>query len=206
MDIYLYLAFIGSTIILGLIPGPNIALIVANSISYGARYGLVSVAGTSSAMVPQLIITILGASTLLAIMADWFEWLRWLGVAYLLYLAVQHFLKKEDDVLELSADDHRAALKQVYWRGFWVSASNPKTLLFFGAFLPQFVSPEGNMLQQMIILSCSFVLVITLVDSIWALLAAKMRNVLQRMGYLRHKISGVFFLLAGVGLALARKS
>ncbi|MCM2344162.1 MAG: LysE family translocator, partial [Alphaproteobacteria bacterium] len=69
----LLLPFILATIILGLIPGPNVALTVANTLAHGTRYGLLTVAGTSSAMVPQLLITILGLSTLAALLSQWFE-------------------------------------------------------------------------------------------------------------------------------------
>lgn len=188
--------------ILGLIPGPNVGLIVANSIAHGTRYGLVSVAGTSSAMVPQLAVTVLGASTLLIIMSSTFEWLRWLGVAYLLYLGIKHFLSKTHDI---QADKQARTYKDVYWGGFLVSAFNPKTLLFFGAFLPQFISPEGNITLQLIILSVTFLVVITLVDCTWAVLAGRARPYILSFGHLSNKISGAFFIAAGIGLALARK-
>lgn len=205
IELDLYLFFVGTCIMFGLIPGPNIALIVANSIAYGTRYGLVSVAGTSSAMVPQLAITVLGATTLLTLVAFAFEWLRWLGVAYLIYLGARHWFAETDDNLEMEADKKAKALKKVYWSGFWVSTTNPKTLLIFGAFFPQFVSPEGNVALQMILLSVTFISVITAADSCWAILAGKARPFLSKFARLRHRISGAFFITAGVGLALARK-
>lgn len=205
MDADMYLLFVGTCVVLGLIPGPNIALIVANSIAYGTRYGLISVAGTSSAMVPQLTVTVLGATTLLTLVSSAFEWLRWVGVAYLLYLGIRHWFTDAGDTLHVTADRDRNACKKVYWRGFWVSATNPKTLLFFGAFLPQFVSPQGNVTLQMIVLSVTFVSVITVFDSCWAVLAGRARSFLSRFSRLRHRISGAFFITASVGLALARK-
>lgn len=111
IELDLYLFFVGTCIMFGLIPGPNIALIVANSVAYGTRYGLVSVAGTSSAMVPQLAITVLGATTLLTLVAFAFEWLRWLGVAYLIYLGARHWFAETDDNLEMEADKKAKALK-----------------------------------------------------------------------------------------------
>src|SRR5215475_12367154 len=89
MPLHLYLAFIAASILLILMPGPNVAVIVASSISRGARYGLLTVAGTSSAMVIQLGIMVLGISGVLNFFANWFEWLRWLGVIFLFYLGVQ---------------------------------------------------------------------------------------------------------------------
>src|SRR5687768_17850222 len=91
IDLHLYAAFVAAVTILMLIPGPNVALIVANSVAHGARYGLLTVAGTSSAMVLQLAVTALGMTELLETLGSWFEWVRWIGVAYLLYLGVSYW-------------------------------------------------------------------------------------------------------------------
>src|ERR1700687_4704910 len=91
IDIELYLTFVAATAILILIPGPNVALIVANSVAYGTRFGLLTVAGTSSAMVLQLALTALGMTALLGTLATWFEWIRWIGVFYLLWLGVRQW-------------------------------------------------------------------------------------------------------------------
>jgi LysE type translocator len=80
--LYLDLAFIAAVTILMALPGPNVALIVPNSLAHGPKYGLVTVAGTSSSMVVQLAVTVVGVAGLLSSIADWFEWLRWIGVAY----------------------------------------------------------------------------------------------------------------------------
>src|SRR5688572_32472476 len=91
IDLHLFAAFVAAVAILMLIPGPNVALIVANSVAHGARYGLLTVAGTSSAMMLQLAVTALGMTELLATLGSWFEWVRWIGVAYLLYLGVSYW-------------------------------------------------------------------------------------------------------------------
>ena len=91
IDLHLYAAFVAAVTILMLIPGPNVALIVANSVAHGARYGLLTVAGTSSAMVLQLAVTALGMTELLDTLGGWFEWVRWIGVAYLLYLGISYW-------------------------------------------------------------------------------------------------------------------
>lgn len=205
IDLDLYILFIGTCLILAIIPGPNIVFIVANSIAHGTRYGLASVAGTSSAMVPQLSITVIGAAALLTFMASAFEWLRWLGVAYLIYLGIKHWVAKPSNDLELKADKKAKSYKKVYWRGFMISACNPKTLLFFGAFLPQFVSPHGNKTIQMTVLSITFITLITITDSCWAILAGKARPYILRFAKLRDRISGALLITAGIGLAIAKK-
>src|ERR1043165_755851 len=101
-DLSLYLGFIAAVTVLMLIPGPNVALIVANSVAYGPRYGLLTVAGTSSAMVLQLALTVLGMTELLGTLGTWFEWIRWIGVAYLIYLGVTQWRGASADPLRVS--------------------------------------------------------------------------------------------------------
>src|SRR5215469_4916274 len=91
MHLDLYFGFVLASTILILIPGPNVSLIVANSIASGTRYGLLTVAGTSAAVVVQLALTVLGLTAMLGALAGWFEWIRWIGVAYLLYLGVRQW-------------------------------------------------------------------------------------------------------------------
>jgi threonine/homoserine/homoserine lactone efflux protein len=203
IDTYLYLLFISATIVMGLIPGPNIAFIVANSIAHGSRYGLASVAGTSSAMIPQLILTTLSTAALLSITVAVFEWVRWIGVLYLLYLGIKHFRTK-DNQLKLKESKIAPSLKNLYAKGFFVSITNPKTFLLFYAFLPQFVDAERNVNAQLAVLAVTFVVVLTIMDSGWAILAGKARNFLLKYGRIRHRISGIFYTLAAIGLGLAR--
>jgi threonine/homoserine/homoserine lactone efflux protein len=204
MPLDLYLAFVAATVVLILIPGPNVALIVANSIAHGARYGLLTVAGTSAAMVIQLALTVLGMTALLAAMADWFEWLRWIGVAYLLWLGVQAWRAAPVDLTQ--ARPQPRSRGAIWLRGFLVSMTNPKTLLFYGAFLPQFISAEASLTQQLILLSVTFLAIAILLDATWALLAARFRGVLAVDGRLRNRLTGGLLIGAGIGLALARRS
>lgn len=98
MDLASYLAFVGATVLLMLVPGPNVALILANSIGHGPRYGLWTVAGTSAAMIVQLAATAFGMSQLLRIMGQWLEWIRWVGIVYLVYLGVSAFCTRSDSL------------------------------------------------------------------------------------------------------------
>jgi len=200
----LYAAFVAATVVLILIPGPNVALIVANSLAHGSRYGLITVAGTSSAMVVQLALTVLGMTTLLGALANGFEALRWIGVAYLVYLGIKAWRAPAVDLTKVRAE--RRSLRAIYMRGFLVSLTNPKTLLFYGAFLPQFVTPGVSLTTQLALLSGTFLVVAIVLDGAWALLAARFGKALAVNGRLRNRLTGALLLGAGVGLALARKS
>ena len=202
MSLTLDAAFVAATTILMLIPGPNVALIVANSIAHGARFGLMTVAGTTAAMVVQLALTALGMTALLGELARAFEFLRWVGVVYLLWLGVSAWRAPPTDLTDAAAQPR--ALSAIFGRGFLVSLTNPKTLLFYAAFFPQFVEPGPGASGQIALLAVTFLAVAVVVDSGWALLAARFRVVLGVNGRLRNRLTGGLLIGAGIGLALAR--
>jgi homoserine/homoserine lactone efflux protein len=204
MSLELYLAFCLASAVLILIPGPNVALIVANSVAHGPRYGLVTVAGTTSAAVIQLILTILGMTTLLTVMADWFDWLRWAGVAYLIYLGVRAWRAMPVDLTRARPEPRSP--RNIYLRGFLVSLTNPKTLLFYGAFLPQFVDLQGNVTSQLLVLAATFLVIALALDSAWALLAGRFRAALAVNGKIRNRLTGGLLIGAGIGLAFAHRT
>lgn len=195
-------AFMMATLALLLLPGPNVALIVANSVAYGPRFGLLTVAGTSAAMVVQLALTALGLAGVLGAAGHLFEWVRWTGVAYLLYAGVQQWRAPVADLSGVRAQPRSAS--GILARALLVSLTNPKTLLFYSAFLPQFVSPDRPVAPQMMVLSAAFLALAVLVDSGWALAAGRARPLLARRGRMRQRVSGAALIGAAAGLALAR--
>jgi threonine/homoserine/homoserine lactone efflux protein len=200
----LYLAFLFASIVLLLIPGPNVALIASTSIAHGPRAGLLTVAGTSCAMVLQLAMTVAGMTALLTVSANGFAALRWMGVFYLLYLGIRAWRAAPDDLT--AAPPVKPARAATFWRGVLVSLTNPKTLLFFGAFLPQFVSSTSPLLPQLLFLSATFLALAVILDCAWALLAGQIRSILGTRGRVRNRLQGGLLIGAAAGLALARKS
>ena len=204
MSIEVYLAFCAATVALMLVPGPNVALIVANAVAHGRRYGLLTVAGTSTAMVPQLALTVLGMTGVLLVMAYAFEWLRWIGVAYLVYLGIRTWRAPAVDLTRVAPEPRSA--RSIFLRGFLVSLSNPKTLLFYGAFFPQFVTPDANLGAQLALLSVTFLALAVALDSCWALAAGRFRGALAVRGTLRNRLTGSCYLAAALGLATVRRT
>lgn len=206
MDLHLYLTFVLATVLLIIFPGPAVSLILATSIAHGSRAALVTVAGSSSAIVIQLAITALGMTSLMLWLAGWFEWLRWAGVAYLVYLGIQQWRSKGT----APGDPAVPAISRnrLYWRGFIVNATNPKTLFFYAAFFPQFVDPAMPLALQLIVLCATFLVIATLLDGGYALLGGRLRGWLRdrRRARLQGRITGSLLIGAGVGLALARRS
>jgi threonine/homoserine/homoserine lactone efflux protein len=184
------------------VPGPNILVIVSTTLLAGKRRGLQTVVGTTLAMVIQLAIAALGTSLLLATISQGLVWLKWCGVFYLLFLGVNSlhafYTRKK------SARSSAAASMQ---RGFWVSLTNPKTILFFSAFLPQFASVESAYLPQIAILSACFLFLAVIMDSCYVLLAAKLKWLLasRDIDRISNGVSGTLFLGAGGLLAVTNR-
>jgi homoserine/homoserine lactone efflux protein len=203
MPLELYIGFVLASSVLILIPGPNVSLIVANSIAYGTRYGLLTVAGTSSAIALQLALTALGLTATLGVLAGWFEWIRWIGVGYLLYLGVRQWAAAPVDLTRMKPQPR--SIRAIALRGFAISFTNPKTLLFYGAFFPQFLTLNAPIALQVALLSLTFFGIAAGLDSCWALLAGRVRGFLAMRGRLRNRLSGGFLIGAGIGLALAHR-
>ena len=205
MESILFITFVISSVALIVIPGPNVLVVVSTSIYHGTKRGLQTVMGTSSAMAIQLIVAALGTTWLVESITEGFEWLRWIGVAYLMYLGVTHLsrlMNNENDKKE------QITGKGTFSRGFIVSLTNPKTILFFGAFLPQFVSPNGEYMNQIIILSITFLVLATVLDGLYAFLAGNIRSLIEgpQVHKIQNGVSGLLFLGAGAWLAAMRKS
>ena len=173
MDPDLYLAFVLATTVLILIPGPNVTLLVANSLAHGPQRALITLAGTSTAIALQLVVVAVGMTSLILALATWFEWLRWAGVAYLLWLGWRAWTAGSAE--ETSAPTARDA-RRGFWQGFMVATTNPKLLLFYAAFFPQFVSLEAAPWTQLLLLCVSFVAIQVTCDSAYAFLAGRCRR------------------------------
>lgn len=192
------LALCVATVVLTAIPGPNVALIVANSLRYGLRGGSVTVLGTTAGIGAQLSLVVLGLGALLALAAGALTWLKWAGVAYLLYLGVKAW--REPPAGPAATEASRA----VFWRAFLIATLNPKTLLFNAAFLPQFLEP-GAGIAQFLLIAGVYLAVVLACDLCWAGFASRARSLLRRYGRFRNRVTGGFLVASGVGLALSRR-
>jgi len=191
-------ALIFATSILVMIPGPNVALIVANSLQFGFRSGVVTVLGTTAGVSMQLALVILGMTALLQVAADALTWIRWLGVVYLVWLGIRTWRQPAADLGSVGA------APAMFWRGCGLAMLNPKTLLFNAAFIPQFVTNASA--SELAVASAVYLSVLFIGDVLWALFADAARGLLRDSARWRNRVSGAFLAAAGVGLALARRS
>ncbi len=194
----LLLALAAATFVLVLIPGPNVALIVANSLAFGLKEGIVTVTGTTLGVALQLVLVVAGLSAMLELASEAFSWLRWIGVAYLVWLGIRTYRSVPADLERVEAR------RGLFLKSLLVAAVNPKTLLFNAAFLPQFV-PAAATTADVAIVGTVFLGVLFVGDVLWAVFATSAKPVLARVGVATNRIAGAFLVLAGAGLALARR-
>jgi threonine/homoserine/homoserine lactone efflux protein len=203
MPLSLYLGFVATCLVLMVMPGPNVALIVANSLAHGTRYGLMTVAGTSTAIALHLVATFFATASLFALLASSFEYLRWVGVAYLNFLGARTWGQQHDD---LAIAPQPRSMRIVYLRGVAISLTNPKVLFFYGAFFPQFLLADRSIAPQLLALTSTFLILAIVFDSLWAILAGRLRGVVTGYARLRHRLTGGVLIAAGLGLATARRA
>jgi threonine/homoserine/homoserine lactone efflux protein len=203
MSLQLYLAFVAACIALALIPGPNVTLVIANGLRYGTRAALISIAGTQAGLAIVIGIVALGLTTLMATMGYWFDWVRLAGAAYLVWLGIKLIRAPIQGVeTETAPPPPRGGF---FLQGFLVLLSNPKVLVFFGAFIPQFVDMEKNHIMQVALLGVTFMATAAITDAIYAIAAGRARQFFSaRRTRLVSRISGGFMVGGGIWLALTR--
>src|SRR5688572_24772209 len=195
----LYLFMIASLALL-LTPGPAVLYIVARSINQGRMAGIVSVLGVETANFFHASAATLGLSAILLSSALAFDVVKYLGAAYLIYLGVRKLLIREENATE--GEIKRESLSRIYWQGFAINLLNPKTALFYFAFLPQFVDPaRGNVSAQTLMLGALFVGMACITDGLYALVASSLA---ERLRGSRHYQEGqrYFAGLIYVGLGI----
>ncbi len=211
MDLNLYIAFFVATTIMILLPGPSVMLTVAHSISFGWRRALATVAGATIGIGIQLAVTLVGMTSLMVLMAEWFEGLRWLGVAYLAYLGIQQWRARPEAAnaaVPGAARETTRSGRSLLIQGVVVTTANPKSMFFLAAFFPQFVDPLAAPVPQFALLGVTFLAITFGFTALWAVVAGHAGTAFRtRRGIRwRNRIAGTLMLGAGLGLALARRA
>lgn len=203
MNTQLFTAFLLITLILMLTPGPIVTLVISTGATRGTRAGLMTVAGSTVGNALLIGGIALGLNVVIKYTAEIFELLRWVGAAYLIWLGVQAWRHAGDRAAQVEAPRHGVYFR----RGFFVALSNPKTIAFFTAFLPQFVDPALPVGYQLFVMCAVSVLLAAVTDSIWAMTAAAGRNFFLRRANANWlgRISGLALIGGGVWLSLARR-
>jgi homoserine/homoserine lactone efflux protein len=200
MSLEIYLAYVAACILITIIPGPTVTLIIANSLTHGTRAGLLNVAGTQLGLAIMLGVLLVGLSSIIATMGFWFDWVRIAGAIYLVWLGWK-LLRANAGFGEVGRTPKPRG--GFFLQGFLVLMSNPKALLWFGAFIPQFVDPAGNYVAQIMLLGATAMATAALTDGAYAILGGRTgRFMSAKRIRLASQLSGLFLIrgrrLAGV--------
>ena len=205
MSLEVYAAYLLACIVIIIVPGPTVTLIIANSLKHGTRAGLLNVAGTQAGLAIMVVVAGIGLSSVIAALGHGFEWLRLAGAAYLIWLGWKMFRSAGAD-LDGSAPA-KAPRGGFFLQGALVALSNPKTLLFFGAFFPQFLDPARDHVTQIAIMGATALAFAALSDGAYAMLSGRAGHLLsQRRVRLLSKFSGGLLVGGGLWLASTRAS
>jgi threonine/homoserine/homoserine lactone efflux protein len=188
--------FCAATLALLLVPGPAVLFIVTRSVAQGRSAGLVSVLGVHAGSLVHVAAATLGVSALLAASATAFTVVKYAGIAYLVWLGARKLLRRggDDEAVELPVHSRR----RMFWEGFVVNVLNPKTAIFFLAFLPQFTDAAiGPIAPQMLLLGLLWVVLGMASDGTYAMLAATLAGRVRRSATARRRLdvgSGLVYL------------
>jgi threonine/homoserine/homoserine lactone efflux protein len=197
------LLFAGASLLLLIVPGPAVTYIVARSASYGRRAGLVSVLGIHAGSIVHVVAAVVGLSALIASSAAAYDTVRLAGAGYLIFLGISRLRRRHDSE---HAALSKLSLARVFFQAMVVNVLNPKTSLFFLAFLPQFVDPaRGGVALQTFILGSTFILLGAASDGTYALVASKAGHLMRRSRrFVRAErwLSGGTLIALGISAAL----
>ena len=205
MQFSLWLALAGAGVLVSFTPGAGAINTMSNSLTTGFRRSIWGILGQQAALVIHVMIVALGVGVLVASSPVAFNGIRYAGAAYLVYLGIRQFLSKPDLDQENVAALRNEPAWSMFRRGLWVNLLNPKAIVFFLAFMPQFICPELPLLPQYLVLTATVVVIDILVMWFFFALAAKW---FQRFTHNAHgqkmlsRIFGALFVAVGILLAL----
>lgn len=203
MALHTWLIYLVAALGLSLTPGPNSLLALTNGALHGHRRTLWTVAGGALGFVAVIALSMLGIGALLQASASALLVLKWVGGAYLMWLGLQLW-RAPPLQLQPGTDAPFPRRSQLFRQGLFAAVSNPKALLFYGAFLPQFLDPARSLWLQFVVMAGTFAAIECVVEILLARMAHRIRPALERYGKRFNRICGGAFAAMGVALPLTR--
>ncbi len=199
--------FLAASIAVLAVPGPTVTLVVTRSLSQGRRVALPLVLGIGLGGLVAASVSLAGAGALLATSAAAFVAVKWLGALYLIWLGVRLFCSKPA-LLDVPVGSPSMNAVEAFRDGFLVTVFNPKAILFFVAYVPQFIDPERHYATQAAFLVVTFVFIGMLNDTAWAIGTDRLRRLVRTTGILRvvNRAGGMMIAAAGIGALFARRT
>lgn len=204
----MWLAFVGATIAISVSPGAGAVQSMATGLNHGLRRGYWSIAGLQIGLMLQLVVVAVGLGAAVAKSLVVFAVIKWLGVAYLIYLAVRQWRTTPADLTEHLGGDADGGRLSLLARGFLVNATNPKGMVFMLAVVPQFVIPTRPLLPQYLTLAATMVAVDLVIMGAYTGLAARLLGWLQtpRQQKILNRTLSAMFAIAAVVLSLVPRA
>lgn len=209
MDINTWIVYCLAVLVLTASPGPSALFCATRAVSYGVFGGFIAALGSVTAITLILTLSFTGLGVLVAASELTFTVVKYLGAAYLVYLGIQSFRSKADNLAKLGVDSsNKGVLTNNFFQGFIVGASNPKAIVFFTALFPQFINPNTSMLSQYSIFALTFMVLELSWLMCYVLLGIKSSNWLYRNNRMRlfNKLTGSVFIGAGTLLSLSNRN
>lgn len=203
MALHTWLIYLVAVVGLSLTPGPNSLLALTHGALHGHRKALFTIAGGAAGFVALIALSMLGIGVVLQASADALTILKWVGGAYLVWLGIQLWRAPALD-LHCSATSSESGRATLFRQGLLAAISNPKVLLFYGAFLPQFMDPQRGLFAQFVVMATTFAAVECLVEYMLARLAHRVRPLLARAGRRFNRVCGGMFAMMGAALPMTR--
>jgi threonine/homoserine/homoserine lactone efflux protein len=202
-----WFAFVSAAAVLLVIPGPTVLTIISYSVAHGRRANVPLVAAVALGDSTALVFSLLGLGTLLAASAFWFTVIKSAGGLYLLHLGIK-LLRTGTSASALASPVVPGSLRRLFANTYLVTALNPKGIVFFVAFLPQFISPTGNVGTQLWVLAATFVALAMVNATVYAVFAASARRFLASARAQQHFniMGGALLSAAGIWALLACRS
>jgi threonine/homoserine/homoserine lactone efflux protein len=204
-DLATLLPYLGACFLLAIVPGPTVTVIIANALARGTGAGLAIVAGTQAGFFIMTLVVALGMQALVAFMGWAFDWIKLVGAAYLVWLGWKMW--RSNGEIGAGAIDTDRSRWSVALQGFLVILSNPKVLIFLGAFLPQFVDINQPTFPQVMMLGVFFMLVAGSTDAIYAIIAGRARGLLSTARVrMVSRASGLLLMAGALWLATMKRA
>jgi threonine/homoserine/homoserine lactone efflux protein len=197
--------YLGACFLLAIVPGPTVTVILANSLKGGTLAGLAIIAGTQLGLVTMIGVVGLGLEAVMGFMAFAFDWIKLAGAAYLVWLGFN--MLRSSGQLGQAAAGPAKSYRRLVLDGFLVIWSNPKALIFLGAFLPQFVTDQSATFLQVMLLGLFFMLIAGSTDAFYAVVGGRARALLSTVRIrIISRVSGTVLMAGGIWLALQKRA
>lgn len=204
IDTAVILPYLLACLVFTIVPGPSVSVVIANSLAGGTRAGLLTILGAQLSMLSMVLVVAVGLEAVMGLVAGAFDIIKLIGAAYLVWIGFK--MIRSSGQLDINSGT-RTSPGRYMWQGAVVSWGNPKSLLFLGAFLPQFINPERAAFGQIIILGLLVMFVAFITDGLYALCIGRIRHLLSTARIrMVNRVSGFVLMAGGVWLALQRRA